>query len=278
MLTDGYPRLDLYNAIPGDQLFREMNAYAAEFQASNAAALKYYSKRWVAKPLHHWSRRWEYLFVTEQLAASGAMAHEGELVRVLDAGSGLTFFAHWLAYKFPTLTIECCDRDPRSAASATRLGPPAQQGVTYATQDLSTLTYPYSSFSAVTCVSVLEHTDRHSDIVAEFARVLRPGGRLILTIDVSPDGRWRIPMARAQALIETLSESFSPETDYRAELDRFDPVRMLTTEHARTLDQTLLPWKWPAPRDMARNLLRPRQMFKPRFKYLTCFCMVWTRV
>ncbi|HEX7118728.1 MAG TPA: class I SAM-dependent methyltransferase [Longimicrobiales bacterium] len=275
MLTDGYPRLDLYDEVPTDRLFREMRAFADRFQDANRDALTYYSKRWVANPLHHWSRRWEYLWVTERFA-SLARERDGAALRVLDAGSGLTFFAHWLAHEFPTLRIECCDRDPRAAAAATRLVPPAATSVSYSTQDLAALTFENGSFDAVACVSVLEHTGRHEEIVEEFARILRPDGRLVLTIDISLDGRWQIPVDRARALLGALDRRFEPAADYDAQIGTFDRERMLTTEHARRTDPSLLPWRYPSVRD-AWEKRNPALLLRPRFKDLSCFCMVWNR-
>ncbi|HEX6940048.1 MAG TPA: methyltransferase domain-containing protein [Longimicrobiales bacterium] len=275
MLTDGYPRLDLYEEIPDDHLFREMREFARRFQEANRSALQYYSRRWVDNPLHHWSRRWEYLWVTERFAAL-VEERAGETLRVLDAGSGLTFFAHWLAHEFPSLRIECCDRDARAAAAAARLVPPAVPSVAYATQDLAALTFEGGVFDAIACVSVLEHTGRHETIVEEFARVLRPGGRLVLTIDISLDGRWAIPIARARELVAALARRFEPSSDYAACLERFDRERMLTTEHARRIDATLLPWKYPSLRD-AWERRNPALLLRPKFKDLTCFCMTWSR-
>lgn len=275
MLTDGYPMLDLYDRIPAGALYEEMAAFADRFQIANAEAVGYYARRWVASPLHHWSRRWEYLWVTERLGDLAGRAATGTL-RVLDAGSGLTFFAHWLAHRFPSLRIECCDRDPRAAAAAARLVPPASPAVTYSTRDLAELRYGDHSFDAVACVSVLEHTGRYDEIAREFARILKPGGRLILTIDISLDGRWQIPVDRAQELLRTLARHFDPASDYLSRIGESDPERILTTAHARRIDPTLLPWRYPSLRDAWRQR-RPALLLKPRFKDLSCFCMVWDR-
>lgn len=47
--------------------------------------------------------------------------------------------------------------------------------------DGATLPFPDQSFDVVVCAEVLEHAPRWRGIVDECARVLRPGGRLIIT-------------------------------------------------------------------------------------------------
>jgi 2-polyprenyl-3-methyl-5-hydroxy-6-metoxy-1,4-benzoquinol methylase len=47
------------------------------------------------------------------------------------------------------------------------------------------------SFDVVLILSVLEHTAEPERVLAEIARVLRPGGRLALTTDTFDDERWR---------------------------------------------------------------------------------------
>lgn len=276
MLTDGYPLLDAYAQIPRDSLFQAMRSYSERFRDRNADALEYYSRRWVEDPLHHWSRRWEYLYVTERVDDI-VHRHEGSTLRTLDAGSGLTFFPHWLAHRFPPLRVECADRDSRAAKGAARLSSPARGTVSYATHDLASLTYHDASFDAVLCVSVLEHAGDYDAIVDEFARVSKPGAALVLTIDISPDGRWQISQERAAVLIRALERRFEPEADYRGLLHDFDPSRMLTTRHARDVDPSLLPWKYPSLDNIRDNPWRPDKWLRPRFKYLTCFCMSWRR-
>ena len=48
-----------------------------------------------------------------------------------------------------------------------------------------------NSFDVVLILSVLEHTAEPERVLAEIARVLRPGGRLALTTDMFDDERWR---------------------------------------------------------------------------------------
>lgn len=47
------------------------------------------------------------------------------------------------------------------------------------------------SFDVVLILSVLEHTADPERVLAEIARVLRPGGRLALTTDMFDDDQWR---------------------------------------------------------------------------------------
>lgn len=275
MLPRGYPPLDVYEEVPELPLFREMRAFADAFVRGNEEALDGYAVKWSRDPLHRWSRRWEYLFVTEQVGAererrSGAM-------RVLDAGSGLTFFPHWLAHTYPGVAVECPDRDPQVEAAAEALQAPAQDTVSYSTRDLASLAYPDASFALVSCVSVLEHTRNREAIIAELARVLEPGGVAVLTFDISPDGRWEIPRSEAAGLLADLREHLTPEDDYETLLMDFDADAMLTTEWARDHDPSLLPWKYPHPSDMLRRFPNVPAMFGPRFKLLTCFCGTWRK-
>ena len=275
MLPDGYPPLDVYEEVPRLQRFREMRAFAEAFLASNEDVLEAYGARWSKHPLHRWSRRWEYLFVTERVGAAFARARGP--MRMLDAGSGLTFFPHWLASGYPGLAVECSDRDERVEAAAAELRPPASDAVSYGTGDLASLRHADGSFAVVSCVSVLEHTRDREAIIQEFARVLEPGGVLVLTFDVSVDGRWEIPREEAARLLDSLDAHFAADGHYASRLDDFDPAGMLTTDWAREHDPSLLPWKYPHPTDIVRRFPNVLEMFKPRFKSLTCFCGTWRK-
>lgn len=50
------------------------------------------------------------------------------------------------------------------------------------TYDGAHLPFPDGSFDTVLCTQVLEHVESPSELLAEMARVLRPGGRLIATV------------------------------------------------------------------------------------------------
>lgn len=276
MLPDGYPPLDRYQDVPGTPLFEEMRAFATRFLESNQHLLKDYSAQWSKDPLHRWSRRWEYPFVTERVGEAMAARGSGS-ARALDAGSGLTFFAHWLTERNPGLEVEGLDRDPGVESASDGLEAPATDSVSYGTGDLAALPYAAASFAMVSCISVLEHTRNRDAIIREFARVLEPGGVLILTIDISLDDRWEIPRSEAAELLAALDRHFDADGEYDRMLREFDADAMLSTDWVRERDPSLLPWRYPHPSDMLRRFPNVVGMFRPRFKSLTCFCGTWRK-
>jgi SAM-dependent methyltransferase len=289
-LAHAYPRLGPYGQLARDPLHGRMRHFADDFLARNRDALREYAAQWVADPLHHWSRRWEYPYVFEQLEA-WCRAHPGARPRVLDAGSGLTFFPHFLASTLPIEGVECRDRDPAIARDAARLGAPASLAVRYDTGDLADLGFRDASFDCVYCISVLEHTAERARIADEFARVLRPDGLLVVTIDVSLDGRAEIPRAEAARLIEALGRRFRPLGSF-AGLVAEPPADVLTTRTVASVEPALMPPRtYASAGGVLRRLLRPWSFpWGKAFRRLlgragggagasevTFFCTAWTR-
>jgi SAM-dependent methyltransferase len=186
--------------------------------------------------LAHFSRQWELPYVWANL---GRAAH-----RVLDAGSGLTFLPYLLAAAGATVT--CCDHEGGleleerhgQAAALTRLP------VTFGSADLANLPYANASFDAVTCVSVMEHvgTGRRA-ILGELARVLAPGGRLVLTCDVDLRGVGHLDVAELAVMLKELEPHFA----HAHPLDLRRPPDLLTSEHALATTPWRLPWPWRPP-------------------------------
>ncbi len=100
---------------------------------------------------------------------------------VLDAGSGDGAIAQLVAPRAKTYTL--LDRSERMLAAArTRLAKMAN--VRYLLGDLQEITAPDASFDEVLCLNVLPYAERPPAVLAELARVLRPGGTIaIVTID-----------------------------------------------------------------------------------------------
>lgn len=76
--------------------------------------------------------------------------------------------------------LESCDVNEEDVAHARALNA-GVANITHSVQDGEALTYAAASFDVVTCLEVIEHVAHPTALLAEVARVLRPGGALILT-------------------------------------------------------------------------------------------------
>ena len=109
---------------------------------------------------------------------------------ILDVGSGAGQIAkHLLEYSDPQARITCVDLSLdmlRRARARLRSDRPL-----HIAADLSALPFADASFDGVTCGYVLEHLPDPSIGLSELARVMRPGGRmLLLTTEDNFAGAW----------------------------------------------------------------------------------------
>ncbi len=96
----------------------------------------------------------------------------GGQARVLDVGCGAGFLSNYLAAH--ELAVEGVDASADSLAVAQRHD--ATGSVRYLLGDALALPYPDRSFDVVCAMDFLEHVEDPAKVVAEAARVLRPGG------------------------------------------------------------------------------------------------------
>jgi SAM-dependent methyltransferase len=138
--------------------------------------------------------------VPEVVAAAGA----GPGVRLLDVGTG-TGAAAGAAVRLGA-EVTAVDGEPSMVARAAELVPEAS--VHHAI--LPELPFADDSFDAVTANFVLNHVERPRTVLAELRRVLRPGGRIALTVWTNPRGSGQELIGRALAAAGAVRPSGLP--------------------------------------------------------------------
>jgi len=275
-IDQGIPTIDSYRELLKSNLFRSMETFSSQFLKKNKIALQEYRRKWVADPLHQWSRQYEYPFVYFHVRDYINNQQKSDL-KILDAGSGVTFFPYYLCSNSPKIKVYCCDYDLTHGQIFDNINKNLNLPNNFFPADIRRLPFGTSTFDIVYCISVLEHTDDFDIIIQEFKRILKPNGLFIVTFDISIDGLDDIPREKAIELIESLEKHFFCTNGFNSKqaLDLIDSEKILTTRYIRELDKNLLPWKYSfsnALKDMLR--LRAPKRF---FTNLTCFCQALSK-
>lgn len=135
--------------------------------------------------IDHWSRLWEYPWALEH----GNLFKDGREV-VLDAAGGDGILQVLLADHCSMVVNLDSDRAALLRAMERYSDIPCFKRVRLTLGDLGDIRFPDGFFDNVFSLSVLEHTGKdHGIILEELVRVLRPGGRLVVTMDVAPNAR-----------------------------------------------------------------------------------------
>jgi SAM-dependent methyltransferase len=134
----------------------------------------------------HWSRQVEWPWVLTH--GEFDLNH-----RVLDIGGGWSVLKFGLANRCQR--VHCIDIERENLTKA-QDGIAAvfdkfdwDMNITQQVADVRDIPFFDNTFDRVVCVSVLEHVpDGHTRGLEEMIRVLKPGGHLLLTLDVAVDG------------------------------------------------------------------------------------------
>lgn len=254
-LRTGIPLLSELDAHLASDEYRRHVEYNRDFLAANDAAMEKYGKLWAKDTFRLWSRRWEYPFVAERIIAHAGQS-TSDPYRVLDAGSGVTYFPYYLRQQVGNrCEVTCFDSNLSYHAMFEQIHANPVNGsagkVKFVEGILQKMPFEAQHFDAICCISVLEHTSNYSEILDEFNRVLKPGGLLVITFDLSLDGRFELPRAAAEELLRELAAKFDVPAGQASLVDELVKMQapetsgILTTDHIRKTQPDLLPWKYP---------------------------------
>jgi SAM-dependent methyltransferase len=126
-------------------------------------------------PLHHdRPKNWDALG-----ALSTIRRHCGPAPAVLDAGSA--------RYSSILPWLRLYGSDDLVGINLEFTGEVRRDGVLFTHGDVTATSFPDERFDAITCLSVIEHGVPLSPFLAESARILKPGGLLVLSTDYDQD-------------------------------------------------------------------------------------------
>ncbi len=197
---------------------------------------------WPPYPLYAWSRIWEYPFVNR------IIANIPQKSTILDVGSATTFLPFYLANKYSS-TVASIDPDPFHIHHFSACAHEVQKRLPIKHLPLPVQTrgdelpYPDEFFDIAYSVSVIEHIPDPLPTMREMVRVLKRGGTLILTLDVSyPFGTQAggLSQSALQALIQTLSDELGVKIP-PPEAPRADDVLLLQNSPMRNYNIPKIP-------------------------------------
>lgn len=150
--------------------------------------------------------------------------------RVVDVGCGTGALAYALAPH--VREVVGVDASEEYVAAATEHAPP---NCTFTVADATSLPFAYGEFDVAGCLRVLHHVRRPEIVVAELARVTRPGGRILLADQLGDvDPLRSLELDRFERARDPSHTRLLPDGDIRGFLEANDLVvtaNVIVNEH-----------------------------------------------
>ena len=188
----------------------------------------------------------------------------------------MTFFPYYVKSRISTSKVNCCDSDQTLGSIFASINDQTDSDVQFSDIDIHSMQNDDCSFDIIYCISVLEHTKSYNKIIDEFYRVLKPGGKLIVTFDISLDGKGDIIPEQAVKLLNTLCQKFESDDEQSDIPSVLSTPGILTTEHIVTVNEDLLPWKRPTVIGQIKSILKGRG-YQRWPKNFTVYCLSLTK-
>lgn len=209
VLKSGMPQQSEYGELLSNELYLDMEKYAESFNSRHAQVLQEYGQSWVVDSFHWWSRVYEYPYVYSRLMRYACGKRN---LRVLDIGAGVSFFP-WLIQSRLGLgsTMLASDFNPKYPAWYKRINLRDEAQVSFSGSDMRNDVKEFrdGEYDIIYSISVLEHTDSYASIIQNVKRMLKPGGRFILTFDVVAENEvGSIPLSEAEEIFRCLRREF----------------------------------------------------------------------
>lgn len=238
---NGIPTLSAWQEFTTTPVYQELARSSQDFTQERYADFKEYHRFGVRDAFTLFGRDWEYAFVWHHLQKKAR--ENPQSFRVLDAGCGFSFFPFHVAKALPQAQVIGVDMDPTLPKYYGEKGAGKPEIML---TDIRKLPFPDKSFDAIYCISVLEHTTQYPVIADEFHRLLKPGGLMIITFDISLDGLMDLSQEAAKEFLATLIGKFSSlteKTDFLKALTNQNGL--LTTKFMKNHARDRLPWTFP---------------------------------
>lgn len=191
-------------------LLQEMEALQDQFLNLKPHSPGY---SWPKDALHTWSRVWEYPYVLHHVRAWRCAYSGPHIPTAVDFGSGVTFFPFAVARE--GINVICVDKELTYGNDIERVARHLSAGtgsVSFRGTNGCQLPFDSASVDLVYSISVFEHLPEYPALLTQLARILKPGARLLLTVDIDlgRDSDIGLGPARYKKLREALRDYFTP--------------------------------------------------------------------